>query len=97
MKATLNTCTIIEVLSDSTAQKDRGEKWQGYRKIQSLQEYVLIARDEIFVEVFRKKMENETIAWLNEHYDADDQSVSIAGQTILLSEIYRKVDFGLEE
>ncbi|MEM1328075.1 MAG: Uma2 family endonuclease [Bacteroidota bacterium] len=93
MKATLNPCTIIEVLSGSTAQKERGEKWQGYRKIPSLQEYILIAQDEIFVEVFRRKMEQEEVVWLNEHYDTDDQSVRIAGQSILLSEIYRKVDF----
>ncbi|MEM9888928.1 MAG: Uma2 family endonuclease [Bacteroidota bacterium] len=98
MKATLNPCTIIEVLSDSTEQKDRGEKWQGYRKIPSLQEYVLIAQNEIYIEVFRKTItEEEKEIWLNEYYDANDQSILIAGQAILLSEIYRKVDFDSAE
>ena len=35
---------IIEVLSDSTERKDRAEKFYNYRKLASLQEYVLIAQ-----------------------------------------------------
>ncbi|MEL6718816.1 MAG: Uma2 family endonuclease [Bacteroidota bacterium] len=98
MKATLNPCTIIEVLSESTEGKDRGEKWQGYRTIPSLQEYVLIAQDQVYVEVFRK-MENEgqEELWLNEYHNQLDKSVEIAEQTILLSEIYRDVDFSFSE
>ncbi|MEM8526671.1 MAG: Uma2 family endonuclease [Bacteroidota bacterium] len=97
MKATLNPCTIIEVLSESTEGKDRGEKWQGYRTIPSLQEYVLIAQDQVYVEIFRKKEdEDKQEVWLNEYHNQLDESVEIAEQNILLSEIYRDVDFSEE-
>src|SRR5687768_7892266 len=41
----LNPTLIVEVLSPSTERFDRGKKFQHYREIESLQEYVLIAQD----------------------------------------------------
>jgi Uma2 family endonuclease len=41
----LNPKVIIEVLSDSTAAWDRGEKFWHYRQIKSLLEYVLVSQD----------------------------------------------------
>ncbi len=45
---------IIEVLSDSTERKDRAEKFHNYRKIESLQDYVLIAQDCQRVEIYSR-------------------------------------------
>lgn len=45
---------IIEVLSDSTAACDRGEKFACYRQLDSLEEYALIDPDRRRVEVFRR-------------------------------------------
>ncbi len=45
---------IVEVLSDSTAAYDRGDKFARYRLIESLEEYVLIDPDRRRVEVFRR-------------------------------------------
>ncbi len=45
---------IIEVLSKSTAAYDRGDKFARYRKLDSLEEYVLIDPDRRGVEVFRR-------------------------------------------
>ncbi|MBI5329286.1 MAG: Uma2 family endonuclease [Betaproteobacteria bacterium] len=45
---------IIEVLSESTAAYDRGEKFALYRQLESLQEYVLIDPDTRRIEVFRR-------------------------------------------
>ncbi|MEM1328591.1 MAG: Uma2 family endonuclease [Bacteroidota bacterium] len=95
MKATLNPCTIIEVLSESTEGKDRGEKWQGYRTIPSLQEYVLIAQDQVYVEIFRKTEKEEL--WLNEFHNDLNKSVKIAEQLIEMKEIYRGVEFLMGE
>ncbi|MEM9886236.1 MAG: Uma2 family endonuclease [Bacteroidota bacterium] len=98
MKATTNPCTIIEVLSESTEAKDRGEKWQGYRTIPSLQEYVLIAQDQVYVEIFRKiEEEDKEALWLNEYHNDLAQSVTIATQSIQMAEIYRDVEFEKEE
>ena len=67
-------CLIIEVLSVSTAQKDRAEKLQGYRLIPALQEYVLCSQDSPFIEVYRKRSE-----WSVEHY--------ISGQIVELESV----------
>jgi Uma2 family endonuclease len=52
---------IIEVLSDSTAAYDRGQKFALYRQIDALQEYALIDPERRSVEVFRR---TETEDWL---------------------------------
>lgn len=44
---------IIEVLSPATESYDRGAKFAQYRRLESLQEYVLISSDRINVELFR--------------------------------------------
>ncbi len=92
MQATLNPCTIIEVLSDSTEQKDRGEKWHAYRQIPSLQEYILIAQDQVYVEVFRRIADEN--AWRNEYEDDIAKAITIVTQSIPLAEIYRDVELG---
>lgn len=50
-----NPIIIIEVLSDSTAEYDRGDKFHFYRSIPSLQEYILISQDKAQVEVFARR------------------------------------------
>jgi Uma2 family endonuclease len=45
---------IIEVLSDSTEAIDRGEKWQAYQRIASLEQYVLLSQHEAVAEVFTR-------------------------------------------
>lgn len=47
-------CLIVEVLSESTARKDRTEKLLAYQGISSLQEYVLCSQDTAHVEVYRR-------------------------------------------
>lgn len=45
---------IVEVLSPSTADYDRGDKFTHYRQIPTLQEYVLISADKISVDRYRR-------------------------------------------
>jgi Uma2 family endonuclease len=49
---------VVEVLSESTAAYDRGDKFAGYRKLDSLQEYVLVDITHRRVEIFRRNTEN---------------------------------------
>jgi len=42
------------VLSPSTEQDDRGDKWQHYQRIPSLQEYVLVSQSQPRVERYRR-------------------------------------------
>lgn len=48
----LNPTLIVEVLSESTAGFDRGDKFQAYQQLGSLQEYLLVAQDKIFIEQY---------------------------------------------
>ena len=56
---------IVEVTSAETAVFDRGEKFAEYRKLETLQEYVLISENRVNVECFRKNGEGE---WLYYSY-----------------------------
>lgn len=49
-----NPVLIVEVLSPTTEQEDRGNKWQQYQLIPSLREYVLISQSEPRVEWYRR-------------------------------------------
>ncbi len=60
---------IVEVLSPSTAAKDRSEKFTRYRSIPSLQEYILIETERIGVECYRR---GEGRMWLYYPYIAGD-------------------------
>jgi Uma2 family endonuclease len=49
-----NPAVIVEVLSESTERYDREEKFGYYRCLPSLQEYVLVAQDDVAIEVYRR-------------------------------------------
>jgi len=46
---------IAEVLSGSTELRDRGVKWGTYQKLAALETYVLVAQEQMSVEVFRRR------------------------------------------
>lgn len=46
---------IVEVLSPSTADYDRGEKFAHYRRLASLRHYLLVAQDRVHVEHYRRQ------------------------------------------
>lgn len=50
----LNPKVVVEVLSRSTRAYDRGEKFDLYQQIESLQQYVLVHQDRPVVEVFTR-------------------------------------------
>jgi Uma2 family endonuclease len=56
-----NPILIVEVLSDSTEAKDRGEKMLAYRTLESLHEYVLVSQDKAIVEQYTKNADGNWI------------------------------------
>jgi len=78
---------IIEILSPSTKNYDRGDKFKLYRDIPTLKEYILIDSETISVEAFRL---NEHNHWELEEYKKPDDILSIqtVQVSLLLSEIY---------
>ncbi|MEM6844505.1 MAG: Uma2 family endonuclease [Bacteroidota bacterium] len=57
-RAITNPILLMEVLSDSTEAFDRGEKFEYFSKLSSLQEYVLVSQHEPVVQVFYRDSEN---------------------------------------
>ncbi len=47
-------CVVVEVLSDSTEFFDRGDKFEAYKKLASLQTYVLVSAERKTIEVFTR-------------------------------------------
>ena len=68
-RTVLRPSILIEVLSSSTEAIDRGEKWEAYQNIPSLEQYVLLSQNEAIAEVF-SRTENK---WLYERLTADQQ------------------------
>lgn len=82
---------IIEVLSPSTALKDRREKLIAYKLIESLQEYAIVWQDEMRVELHRRQNEG----WLTFFHTQPEDEVKFASinyQTTV-ADIYRNIKF----
>ncbi|HRH48090.1 MAG TPA: Uma2 family endonuclease [Panacibacter sp.] len=86
----LNPTVIIEILSPSTKNYDRGEKFKLYRDIPTLKEYILVDSESIHIEVFRL---NENNHWELEEYNSTENLLHIKAinENILISEIYEGV------
>jgi Uma2 family endonuclease len=77
---------VIEVLSPSTQRQDRHEKFQYYRALASLQEYVLVEQDFPRVELYRRRDD-----WRGEEILAGGEVRLESVDIVLpLQEIYRK-------
>lgn len=86
---------LVEVLSPSTERTDRHEKLTVYKNIPSLQEYLIVWQDKIYIEIHRRQADN---SWQTESYDEIDDSVKLNSIdfTLTLGEIYRRVDFSIK-
>jgi Uma2 family endonuclease len=85
-EALLNPSLIVEVLSDSMEEYDRGEKFAHYMTIQSLKEYVLVSQTSPKIEVFRRP---ERGHWVREKGRAGE-AIRILGREIRVDDVYRR-------
>lgn len=83
----LNPAVIIEILSASTKNYDRGEKFMLYRDIPTLREYMLVDPESIHIEIFRL---NAVHRWeLEEYKSTEDQlHIKAINETIAVADIY---------
>ncbi len=88
----LNPILVVEVLSESTREYDRGAKFDFYKQIPELQEYILIESEQARVEAYRREADGhwtvETISGL----DADLPFVTL-DCVVPLRRIYHKVSW----
>lgn len=82
-----NPAVIIEILSKSTADYDRGGKFSLYRSIQSLKEYILIDSTQTCIEIFTKQLNEH---WLLSEYKklTDIVEVKTISFRLILQEVY---------
>ena len=92
--ALLSPTVIIEVLSASTEGYDRGEKFEHYRKLESLREYVLISQEKPHVERYLRQPDNH---WLLSDTSSlqDTVQISSINCSLALAEIYDKVEMSV--
>lgn len=91
----LNPVLLIEVLSESTESYDRGKKFQHYRSIESLQEYILASQDEAQIEKYVRHGDGFWMLSEAVGLGAEIEFSSIKC-CIQLAEVYDKIDFSDE-
>lgn len=91
-----NPLMLIEVLSKSTRNYDKDEKFAAYRTIPTFQEYILIDQFKMQVEKYFKTGKN---SWtFSEYYDPNETvSLNSIDFEITLEDIYDKVEFEQKE
>ena len=95
-QALLNPILIIEVLSSSTEQFDRGAKFRKYRQLDSLREYVLVSQEFAQIERFYLK---ENDIWEFTDTSGLDSNITLKSIdcTFSLADVYANVVFEPDE
>lgn len=88
----LNPVLIAEVLSKSTQDYDRGQKFHHYRTVASVLEYLTIAQEKVFIEYWSRQSNHR---WLLTEFDNLSASIRLEsiGVDLSVAEIYDKVTF----
>lgn len=87
---------IVEVLSPSTQRTDKVEKFNSYQQIPGLLEYIIVAQEEIKVEVYRHYKASDP--WQGEVFTEINESLTFEsiGLSLSLSDIYRRISFSTQ-
>lgn len=88
----LNPTVIIEVFAKSTEKYDRGRKFENYRTLNSLSEYLLIAQDRPHIEQYVRQADNQ---WLLSEAKVIEDVIELPTIEckLALADVYDKVDF----
>jgi Uncharacterized protein conserved in cyanobacteria len=91
-----NPLVIIEVLSNSTKDYDRGGKFLAYRSIPEFKEYILIDQYSYHIEQFAK---NSNGKWVLTEYDLEDSILTLESVEfqIPMIEIYERINFEVKD
>lgn len=85
----LNPAVIVEVLSPTTEAFDRGDKFESYRRIESLATYLLVSQGRMRIERFERQPDDH---WLLSDYTLPEQEVELPsiGCKLALAAVYDK-------
>ena len=87
----LNPTLIVEVLSTTTEKYDRGDKFENYKLIPSLSDYILVAQDRARVEHFVRQADDSWSFTVSGGLDSTVKIDTLECE-LPLAEIYLKVD-----
>jgi Uma2 family endonuclease len=87
-----NPILIAEVLSESTKDYDRGQKFEFYRSIKTLKDYILIDQSRVHIEYFHKI---ESGKWLMKEITDIDETLTLKSidLEVPIEDIYNKVNW----
>ena len=87
-----NPLIIVEVLSKSTANYYRGDKFKFYRSIPEFKEYILIDQYQFYIEQYAKTSEDK---WEVTYYESEESKLKLTTLDfeIAFSDLYERVDF----
>jgi Uma2 family endonuclease len=96
LDALLNPTLLVEVLSPSTENYDRGIKAEEYRSIITLKEYLLIAQDRCHLEQYLRQSDNQ---WLLTEFSKLEDNLFLPSINchLLLREVYENVEWAAPE
>jgi Uma2 family endonuclease len=87
-------CLIVEVLSPSTAAYDRRDKFNLYRRSESLQDYVLVDTQKIEIDIYSK---NDRGRWEIMSYVAGDSiELTSINLTVPIEQVFENIIFDSE-
>jgi Uma2 family endonuclease len=80
-----NPRVIVEVLSRSTADYDRGEKWESYQRLPSLTDYLLVTQKSVQIEHYQRATDG---SWRYRLLEAGDTITLANGGVMAIDSIY---------
>ena len=88
----LNPSLLAEVLSPSTEAYDRGRKFDHYKTVESLREYLLIATDRVHIDLYTQQTDGR---WLLTSAGSLEETVTLesVGAVLTLAALYEKLEF----
>jgi len=89
IKATLNPSVIIEILSDSTEDEDKIDKWGCYRTIPSLQQYLMVQQNAQSIHSYRRKSERE---WDYSYANKPEESFDVMDCLVFVKDVYTGIE-----
>lgn len=88
----LNPTVLIEVSSAGSSNYDRGSKFENYRSLESLQEYLVVDSRRIYAELWRK---NESQHWalvLQAEHGSDMVHLQSIDAYLLIDDVYNQIE-----
>jgi Uma2 family endonuclease len=88
----LNPTVIVEVLSPSTEAYDRGRKFEYYKTLESLAEYLLVASDHMHADLLTRQPDGR---WILASADKPNDAIELTSIAcrLVLADIYEKAEF----